>query len=49
VQIFKKQQILLQAQMAYWQYVLAQEVVAFRNLSLGRTAKLYPGTKTVLA
>ena len=39
-QLFKRQQILLNAQMTYWQLVLAKEVVAFRKLSLERTEKL---------
>jgi outer membrane protein TolC len=40
LQVFKRQQIMLNAQLTYWNLVLAQEVVAFRKISLERTEKL---------
>ncbi|NTV52650.1 MAG: TolC family protein, partial [Candidatus Firestonebacteria bacterium] len=39
-QFFRRQQILLNAQLTYWNLVLAQEVVAFRKVSRDRTEKL---------
>lgn len=40
LQLFRKQQTLLSAKTAYWNLSLARDVVAFRKISLERTAKL---------
>ncbi len=46
MQLFKRQQILLNARMTYWNLVLAKEVVAFRKISLERTQKLMQWNQT---
>ncbi len=40
LQVLKRQQLILQAKLAYWTLSLAREVVAFRKASMDRTEKL---------
>jgi outer membrane protein TolC len=46
LQVFKRQQLLLSAQLTYWNLVLDQEVVAFRKISLERTEKILRWNET---
>jgi outer membrane protein TolC len=44
IQLFKKQQILLQARSVYWALSLDREIVEFRKLSLDRAEKIFQWT-----
>ena len=45
MQMFRKQQILLQARLAYWTLSFSRDVIAFRKVSLERAEKILNWTK----